>query len=107
MTIRKPAREVAKPKKIVDSDQRKALQQAVLEESRITARVFDLVDTYLNRKASRGFVAKNERAPDWLRPIAALSLRLGVEHEAIRDAVKAGQRSDWVTVDMLLMAYQN
>ena len=83
------------------------MQLAYLEETKITNRVFELVDTYIKRKSSNySGEVKTERAPDWLRPIAALSFRLGVRHEAIRDAVKAGQKSDWDTVDLVLMAYE-
>ena len=99
-----------KPKKIMDSEQRRQLQLAYAEEVKTTNRVFELVDTYLKRKSETVWGPRGqsqfEHAPDWLRPIAALSFRLGVQHEDIREAVKAGQRNDWDTVDMVLMAHE-
>lgn len=103
--MKRKSQETVKPKKIMDSDQRKQLQLAYLEETKITNRVFELLDLYVNRKSSqykKGF----ERAPDWLRPIAALSFRIGVDHEAVQEAVKAGTRQNWDLVDLLLMAYE-
>lgn len=108
--VKRKVREEIKPKKIMDSEHRKQLQLAYLEETKITNRCFEIMDTYSGRKPASytvvGDKAKFERAPDWLRPIAALSFRIGVSHEDIRDAYKAGQRGDWDTVDMVLMAHE-
>lgn len=99
-----------KPKKIMDSDHRKQLQLTYLEETKITNRCFEIMDTYTGRKNTNfyasGEKAKFERAPDWLRPIAALSFRIGVQHDDIREAFKAGQRGDWDRVDLVLMAHE-
>jgi len=100
--MRRREREPVKPKKIMDAAVRKQIQLEYLEHAQITARVFDLMDKYLGTTKQH-----STRALDWLRPIAALSLRLGVDHEDIGTAIRAGRRGDWVTVDMLLLAHED
>lgn len=92
----------------MDANLRKQIQVAYLEELKITSRVFELVDTYIDMRTEPvpDWRRRTKHAPDWLRSIAALSFRLGVQHEAIQDAVKAGQQDDWDTVDLVLMAYE-
>lgn len=104
--MRRRQTEPVKPKKIIDSDVRKQLQLAYIEEAKITNRVFELMDVYLGRNP-RVTNKQFEHAPDWIRPIAALSFKIGVNHEDIAALLKAGQRRDWDTVDLLLMAYED
>lgn len=92
-----------KPKKIMDSDVRKAVQLEYLSYVEITQLGFELLDLVVPRRHTTH--SKMESLPDWMRPLASIYKRYG-DTPGLFDAVRAGLRGDWVSVDMFLMGYE-
>lgn len=104
------------PKKIFDADTRRAFELEHLRTVEVTIRCFELLEAISNTSKHHGIKKKMlasgskqpfDRAPEWLRPLASLSRKLGVDHPGLQAAVKAGCRGDWITVDMFLMAHED